>query len=509
MKLRIAALLAGLGIAATARVQDDSITRAIVALPPCALPCAQLATQASKCLSINATNTACICTEPPTIDTFAGCVKLSCPLQDLLSTTKIFKDACGAPVRDAGHCYTIQQVVLCTISGLTVLLRLLSKILSSDTEGGMSTLGADDLTILLAYVLLLPKMYLCGVLMTGAGLGRDVWTLTTHQLRDYAFYWYFAEPIYFAVASLMRISITLFFMRVFTGRGLKPTFIRGRGSFRLVLWGTLAANTVVAVAFVAVGLAQCAPVSFYWNQYDGSAAATGGGGGRCIDGSALVWANAGAGIAMGAWMLTLPLSQIAGLNLSRRRRAQVGGMFCVGLFATAVSAARLRVLGGFSSDNPTWDQLPVAVWSALEMHAGIVCACLPAMRVALARTLPDAVSLGVVTVVEGEGAAATAALRRSQHQPLNPRRLSKPLPPLPRNSMSSLDGRTWAAVVAGGRCAEDSDSDKTVVEGWQPPHPRKQASLSPYFTIGRPDGGRRLTPDFFAVSYPSVKGRGK
>ncbi|KAL8301314.1 hypothetical protein RB597_001972 [Gaeumannomyces tritici] len=493
------------------------------------LPCAQLATQASKCLSINATNTACICTEPSTIDTFAGCVKLSCPLQDLLckantkrswptlvpqltgrrptATTKVFKDACGAPVRDAGHGYTIQQVVLCTISGLTVLLRLLSKILSSDTEGGMSTLGADDLTILLAYVLLLPKMYLCGVLMTGAGLGRDVWTLTTHQLRDYAFYWYFAEPIYFAVASLMRISITLFFMRVFTGRGLKPTFIRGRGSFRLVLWGTLAANTALAVAFVTVGLAQCAPVSFYWTQYDGSGAAATGGG-QCIDGSALVWANAGAGIAMDAWMLTLPLSQIAGLNLSRRRRAQVGGMFCVGLLATAVSALRLRVLGGFSSDNPTWDQLPVAVWSALEMHAGIVCACLPAMRVALARTLPEAVSLGVVTVVEG-GATATATLRRSQHQPLNPRRLSKPLPPLPRNSMSSLGSRTWAAAVAAGRCAEDSDSDKNVVEGWQPPHPRKQANLSPYFTIGRPGGGRRLTPDFFAVSYPSVKGRGK
>ncbi|KAL8393822.1 hypothetical protein RB595_003540 [Gaeumannomyces hyphopodioides] len=548
--------------------------------------------QASTCLRLNATNTACICSEASTINTFAGCVKLSCPLQDALLTTRIFKDACGAPVRDLGRSYTIQQIVLSTVSGLTVLLRMLSKTFSKDAEGGMNTLGADDLTILAAYVLLLPKMYLCGVLMTSAGLGRDVWTLSTHQIRDYAFYWYFAEPIYFAVASLTRISIILFFMRVFTGRGLRPTFVRGRLDFRHVLWGTLAFNVAMAAAFIVTALAQCAPVSFYWSQYDGGAQA-----GRCVDGSALVWSNAWVGIAMDAWMLCLPLSQIAGLNLSRWRRLLVGGMFGVGFLVAVISILRLHVLGGFASDNPTWDQLPVAVWSALEMHVGIVCACLPAIRVALARTLPEAasrvskrfssyirlgtgtgagtassthhchhdqlaggsiavtsttttsdstrkgrhsravsgslgrawylgnggrrtatvssaapegsdMSLGVVTVVEeGTTTNGGGSPRRSQRQqPLDAKPLSKPLP-LPHRSMTSFDDRMSAYAAAGGSCAEDSDSDRAMVCTWQAPHPGTQVELGS-FTTGRPDDRRRLTPDFFAVSYPSVWSRG-
>lgn len=56
---------------------------------------------------------------------------------------------------------------------------------------------------------------------------------------------------------------------------------------------------------------------------------------------------------------------------------------------TVISILRLRSLVTFAaSNNPTWDQTSVLNWSNLEINIGIICACLPALRIILVRMFP-------------------------------------------------------------------------------------------------------------------------
>jgi hypothetical protein len=58
--------------------------------------------------------------------------------------------------------------------------------------------------------------------------------------------------------------------------------------------------------------------------------------------------------------------------------------------ATVVSCIRLRFLINLAhSTNITWDQANITKWSNIEIVVGIVCACLPSVRVFLVRFLPS------------------------------------------------------------------------------------------------------------------------
>jgi hypothetical protein len=41
-----------------------------------------------------------------------------------------------------------------------------------------------------------------------------------------------------------------------------------------------------------------------------------------------------------------------------------------------------------ASDNPTWDQADVIHWSNIEINVGIICACMPSLRVIFVRMFP-------------------------------------------------------------------------------------------------------------------------
>lgn len=56
---------------------------------------------------------------------------------------------------------------------------------------------------------------------------------------------------------------------------------------------------------------------------------------------------------------------------------------------TIVSALRVQSLVHFAaSNNPTWDQTDVIIWSNIEINVGIICACLPSLRLILVRMFP-------------------------------------------------------------------------------------------------------------------------
>lgn len=55
-----------------------------------------------------------------------------------------------------------------------------------------------------------------------------------------------------------------------------------------------------------------------------------------------------------------------------------------------MSVLRLQSLVSFAnSDNPTWDNWDVVRWSTIEVNVGVICACLPPLRVLLIRAFPQ------------------------------------------------------------------------------------------------------------------------
>ncbi|KZL84097.1 cfem domain-containing protein [Colletotrichum incanum] len=278
----------------------------------------------------------------------------------------VFEATCNRTVRDHSPEYARLTWVLLGLSTFVVAARLIYKFFSS------AQLGLDDLFTLLAYLAVIPSFVINIAGLIPAGLGKDIWTLTPRQIESFGYWFYLLEPMYFVQMGLVKMSILCFYMRIFDRAGL--------GKF---LWGTVAFNAINTVVFLIVGIFQCTPISFYWTRWDGEKQGT------CININAVAWANAIISIVLDLWMLYLPLSRIRTLNLHWWKKLAVTLMFCVGTFVTIISILRLQSLVRFAkSMNPTWDQFDIAFWTCLEVPTGIICCCMPAIRLILIKTFP-------------------------------------------------------------------------------------------------------------------------
>ncbi|KAH8890587.1 hypothetical protein GQ53DRAFT_721375 [Thozetella sp. PMI_491] len=346
-----------------AYAQSDSTVAALATLPSCALTCLIGSIANSPC---EATNTTCVCTNAPLQLAVTECVTLNCTVKQGLFTKNVTETICDAPIRDRSNVANGLAIALGTLSGAVVLLRVAFKLWSK--LGMMS----DDWAIVLTFLAGLPSTVML-VVGTGAnGLGKDVWAVPYDSITLFGFYFYIIEIIYFALICLLKMSLLLFFLRIF------PTPL-----VRRLLWGTVALNIMYGLTFIFIGIFQCRPISFYWDKWDGEHQ------GSCMNINSVGWANAAISIALDVWMLAIPLSQLRSLNLHWKKKIGVGIMFSVGTFVTVVSILRLQSLVSFAtSTNLTWDQFDVSNWSTIEINVGIICACLPTMRLILVRLFP-------------------------------------------------------------------------------------------------------------------------
>ncbi|KAK2065203.1 hypothetical protein LY76DRAFT_499850, partial [Colletotrichum caudatum] len=326
----------------------------------CILP----AIQASPCGSTNVT---CICSDSQFATTAENCITSTCNIKDALHTKGVFATTCGNPVRDRSSTYALLTWVVLGLSTSVVAARLAYNFFAS-TEFGL-----DDLFTFLAYLAVVPSFVINLVGLVPAGIGKDLWTLTPGQIENFGFWFYLLEPMYFVQLGLVKMALLCFYMRVFD-----------RTVIRKTLWGTVAFNAINTVVFTIVAIFQCTPISYYWTKWSGETQ------GSCIDINGLAWAFAIIGIVLDVWMLYLSLSMIRTLFLYWWKKLAVALMFCVGALVTIISIIRLQSLVRFAkSMNPTWDQYDVAFWSVIEVPIGIICCCMPTIRLILIKTFPS------------------------------------------------------------------------------------------------------------------------
>ncbi|KAK2044521.1 CFEM domain-containing protein [Colletotrichum somersetense] len=351
-------------VLSSAAAQGNSLG-AVALLPDCAKTCLIKALPSSGCLP---TDQACICTNAALQANVEVCVMTGCKIKDALTTKNLTMTTCGAVPRSITGTYNTISITMGALSALFVIIRLTHKAVAT-----IGDLGMDDWFILITLGSGLPSTVINTVGLAAHGLGRDLWTLSFDTITSFGYWFYIMEVLYFAQVTLLKMSLLFFYMRIFSHNA----------PMRKLIWGTIAFNAVFGTTFIFLAVFQCAPVSFYWTKWDQEHLGT------CLDINGIAWANAGLSIILDFWMLGLPLSQIKTLNLHWKKKISVALMFFVGTFVTVVSILRLQSLVQFAkSQNPTWDQFGVAMWSTVEINVGIICACLPSIRVIFVGLFP-------------------------------------------------------------------------------------------------------------------------
>ncbi|CAK7213236.1 hypothetical protein SBRCBS47491_001733 [Sporothrix bragantina] len=332
-------------------------------LPKCALTCLISALGDSSC---SVSNTTCMCLDTQLLDTSTTCILANCTILEALSAKNITAVGCDQPVRDKSGTFRITNATLAVFSGVFVLARLAYRMFIA------GSIGADDWLCLVAVLVGAPSSAMLTEGLANNGLGRDVWTLPTANIYRFIEFFYIIEVLYFTDVMLLKLTLLFFYLRIFPSQGVRRIF-----------YGTIGFVIVYGIVFVFMGIFQCSPISYYWTNWDGQHT------GHCLSVNSIGWANAAISIAIDIWMLAVPLWQLRKLRLHWKKKIGVAVMFTVGTFVTIVSILRLQSLLHFAnSTNPTWDNYEVINWSTIEINVGIICACLPSLRLILVHFFP-------------------------------------------------------------------------------------------------------------------------
>jgi hypothetical protein len=119
---------------------------------------------------------------------------------------------------------------------------------------------------------------------------------------------------YIPILGFCKVSILLFYLRIFPSRNFKIT------SYTIL--GVVIISTVI-VEFLT--LFQCTPVSYNWEGWKES------GSGKCTDPNSQTYASSSVNIALDFIILLLPIPWLLKLQVSLRYKLNVILMFSIGI----------------------------------------------------------------------------------------------------------------------------------------------------------------------------------
>ncbi|KAF5672319.1 integral membrane protein PTH11 [Fusarium heterosporum] len=301
----------------------------------------------------------------------ASAILATMPPCALKSTKNASMTMCGAPVRSRQREFLVVNDIMGTLSGLFVLQRFAAKFFLQ------IPFGLDDLFVGLAMLITIPCIAINSHGLIPNGMGRDIWTVQPQQITNFGLYFYVMTILYFTLQTFLKLSLIFFYLRIFPSRGV-----------RRALWATVIFNGLYGLIFIFITVFQCRPIHLFWTKWQNKEYLEG----TCININYMTWCSGGLTIALDAWIISIPLSQLRKMNMDWKKKIGVGIMFSVGIFVTIMSILRLHAViklrAGAGANNATWEYTEFALWSTIEISTGIICACLPSLRVLLVRIFP-------------------------------------------------------------------------------------------------------------------------
>ncbi|KAI1491996.1 hypothetical protein F5X96DRAFT_692524 [Biscogniauxia mediterranea] len=273
------------------------------------------------------------------------------------TTLKYSNTFCGVEGENKKMLVWVIAIVFRALGFLAFCLRCFARL------DGTRSRGWDDTVMCFAMCFEIPLAAL-SIPLTQHGLGLDIWNVSFNDITEILHIYIFDEILYIAALGITKISILLFYLKLFPKR-----------SFRICTWVLITANIIYALTYIFLLIFQCDPIEGAWRFWDGEFKA------KCLSINVLSWSAAAINIALDLAVIILPLPELFKLSLSMRKKIQILAMFAVGFFITVVSIVRLRSLILFgTTQNLTQDYVEVGYWSTIEVPVGVMCACMPAIR---------------------------------------------------------------------------------------------------------------------------------
>ncbi|KAH7072594.1 hypothetical protein FB567DRAFT_538441 [Paraphoma chrysanthemicola] len=334
-------------------------------VPACAQSCVKDFLKIPTCDAQSASFLPCACKNSTALSQARQCFTVGCTPKEVLTALNATSVACDEPIRNKWKSYRIIHVVFFSLALTAIAIRWTTHA----AFGHIQWIHECNMVVVLALNI---GLFVVCYKMTFTGLGQDLWKVSFPDITYTLYLFWISECTYFALITFVKLQFLLFYLQIFPDP-----------RFRRIVSCVIAFSLASMVAFILSCIFLCSPISLAWTQWDGEHT------GKCNDNNALSYANASISILLDLVALYLPIPQIWRLQLSYKKKIGVLLMFGVGAFVTIVSVLRLRAFTYFAkTTNVTWDFTEASLWSIIEWEVGIICSCMPAIRLSLVRLFP-------------------------------------------------------------------------------------------------------------------------
>ncbi|RFU34878.1 hypothetical protein B7463_g1456, partial [Scytalidium lignicola] len=161
----------------------------------------------------------------------------------------------------------------------------------------------------------------------------------------------------------IKTSILMFYTRIF----------RTSRTFRRVALGAWIYTLLWAIAAFFSNMLQCLPVSFFWDKDQP---------GSCLP-NALITIGLTNGVLSfvgDLFILAMPVPMVWKLQIDKRRKLALIGIFLLGGFVCLASVLRFIALLSINVKDITFTQVDPGIWTYLELGIGITSGNLPLLR---------------------------------------------------------------------------------------------------------------------------------
>ncbi|KAF2837819.1 integral membrane protein, partial [Patellaria atrata CBS 101060] len=233
--------------------------------------------------------------------------------------------------------------------------------------------GLDDALIAVAMVPLLGLAISTCLSSRYYGFDRHIWDLTVSQASESRRAVMAMEVFYILTTGPIKISILCFYRRLSTGT-ISTKFI-------WTVWLSIASVIGYMVAFMIALFATCRPIDAYWNFMD--PAWTSKHEYTCADEAAILFSAVIISMIQDIITCVLPIWFVWNLQLAKRQKIAVAGIFLVGFLTCIAGALRMYYIHRvyYETYDITWAAEEGWLWTMIESHLGIICASAPALKI--------------------------------------------------------------------------------------------------------------------------------
>ncbi|KAK8206031.1 hypothetical protein IWZ01DRAFT_63863 [Phyllosticta capitalensis] len=221
--------------------------------------------------------------------------------------------------------------------------------------------GKDDYFILAAFIVAI-GMSVQSIVHVTYGTGTHTETIPRENFVTIYKHWYAYQLVYPLALCLVKQSILVLYHRIFVHQRIR-TWIKVVAYFVLI-------DTIITEI---VNIFECSHPSRAWDVDDFPRG--------CINLEAAYFARSATAILTDFIILLMPLPMLARLQIPKRRRAAVIGMFLIGSLSLCASIARLIATYNWSvSNDPSYTAIWILLWSHIEVQVAICTACAITLR---------------------------------------------------------------------------------------------------------------------------------